>query len=103
MRWAWDHVLTFDPLPALEKVTCPVLGVFGELDPLTPAQRAAENMRRVLTRAGHKDFTIKIFPNAGHSLSELPSRSRMAPGVFQTLRSWILERVHVDQRAIKSE
>ncbi len=91
LRWDWDHVLTFDPLPALAKVTCPVLGVFGELDTATPAQRTAENMRRVLTRAGHKDFTIKIFPKAGHSLSELPSKSRMAPGVFATLRSWLLE------------
>jgi len=91
LRWDWDHVLTFDPLPELGKVTCPVLGVFGELDTSTPAQRTAENMRRVLTQAGHKDFTIRIFPNAGHSLSELPSKSRMAPGVFETLRSWLLE------------
>jgi pimeloyl-ACP methyl ester carboxylesterase len=93
MRWDWNHVLSFDPLPALEKVNCPVLGVFGELDPLTPAQRAAENMRRALAKAGNKDVTIKIFPGAGHSLSELPSKSRMAPGVFDTLRSWILDRV----------
>lgn len=92
LRWDWDHILTFDPLSALGEVTCPVLGVFGELDTATPAHRTAENMRRVLTRAGHKDFTIKIFPNAGHSLSELPAKSRMAPGVFQTLRSWLLSR-----------
>jgi hypothetical protein len=97
MRWDWDHILTFNPLPALEKVTCPVLGLFGELDPLTPAEKTADNMRRVLTEAGHKDFTIKIFPKAGHSLSELPSKSRMALGVFQTLRSWILERTHLNQ------
>jgi pimeloyl-ACP methyl ester carboxylesterase len=93
MRWDWDHILTFDPLPALGRVTCPVLGVFGELDTSTPAQRTAENMRRVLTQAGHKDFVIKVFPNAGHSLSELPSKSRMAPGVFETLRSWLREHV----------
>lgn len=93
LRWDWDHVLTFDPLAGLEQVTCPVLGVFGELDTATPAARTAENMRRVLTRAGHGDFTIKIFPNAGHSLSVLPSKSRMAPGVFETLRSWLLERM----------
>jgi pimeloyl-ACP methyl ester carboxylesterase len=93
LRWDWDHVLTFDPLPALGRVTCPVLGVFGELDTATPAKRTAENMRRVLTQAGHTDFTIKVFPNAGHSLSELPSKSRMAPGLFETLRSWLHEHV----------
>jgi pimeloyl-ACP methyl ester carboxylesterase len=95
LRWDWDHVLTFDPLPALAKVQCPVLGVFGELDPLTPAQRTTENMRRVLTEAGHKDFTLKIFPQAGHSLSELPEKNRMAPGVFETLRTWLHARMQV--------
>jgi pimeloyl-ACP methyl ester carboxylesterase len=93
LRWDWDHVLTFDPLPALGKVKCPVLAVFGELDTATPAHRTAENMRRVLKQAGHENFTIRIFPNAGHSLSELPGRSRMAPGVFETLGVWLRENV----------
>jgi hypothetical protein len=98
LRWDWDHILTFDPTLALEQVQCPVLGVFGELDPLTPATRTAENMRRVLEKAGHRDFTLKIFPQAGHSLSELPAKNRMAPGVFETLRSWLLVRVHPEGR-----
>jgi pimeloyl-ACP methyl ester carboxylesterase len=93
LRWDWDHILTFDPLPALASVHCPVLGVFGELDPLTPAQRTTDNMRRVLTEAGHKDFMLKIFPQAGHSLSELPEKNRMATGVFETLRTWLLARM----------
>jgi hypothetical protein len=94
LRWDWDHILTFDPAVALQEVQCPVLGVFGELDVATPAARTAENMRRVLTQAGHKDFTLRIFPKAGHSLGELPERKRMAPGVFETLRSWLLARAH---------
>ena len=87
------HILTFDPLLALKKAHCPVLGVFGELDPLTPAQRTTENMRKTLTEAGHKDFMLKIFPQVGHSLSELLEKNRMAPGVFETLRTWLLERM----------
>ena len=97
MRWDWDHILSFSPLPALKSVTCPVLGVFGELDSSTDATDAASNMRRVLSDAGHRDFTVKIFPNAGHSLGEMPLKSRMAPGVFETLRSWLLDRVHVTE------
>jgi pimeloyl-ACP methyl ester carboxylesterase len=89
LRWDWDHILSFDPLPGLARVRCPVLGLFGEEDILTPAARTSENMRRVLTQAGHKDFTLKVFPRAGHSLSERPDGKRMAPGVFETLRSWI--------------
>jgi pimeloyl-ACP methyl ester carboxylesterase len=93
LRWDWDHILSFDPSLTLAQVQCPVLGVFGEADILTPAARTSDNMRRVLTRAGHKDFTLKVFPRAGHSLSELPEKSRMAPGVFETLRSWLQERL----------
>lgn len=94
MRWYWDHALSFSPLPALKSVNSPVLGVFGELDPFTEATVAAENMRRALTEGGNNDVTVKIFPGAGHSLS-LASGGRMAPGVFDTLRSWLLARAHV--------
>lgn len=93
LQWDWRHVLTFDPTVTLGQIRCPVLAVFGELDPITPAARAAENMRRAFEQAGHEDFTVRIFPRAGHSLSEVPDKRRMAPGVFDTLRSWLGERV----------
>jgi uncharacterized protein len=93
MRWVWSHRLRFDPRPALTKVRCPVLGVFGELDRSTDAVTAASNMQHVLAEAGHKDFTVRIFPNASHSLGEMPSGNRMVPGVFDTLRTWLLARV----------
>jgi DNA-binding transcriptional LysR family regulator len=70
-----------------------VLGVFGELDVSTDASAAAKDMRGVLSAAAHKDFTLRIFPRAGHSLAEMPSGNRMAPGVFGTLRSWLLARI----------
>lgn len=95
MRWDWAHVFSFDPLPALAKVRCPVLGMWGEFDHYTDAAQAEANMRAVLTKSGNKDFTLKVFPNANHPLMELPSESRMAPGVFETLRTWIQARVHV--------
>jgi uncharacterized protein len=93
MRWDWDHILIFDPLPALRTVTCPVLGVYGESDVSQDASAAAREMRRVLSATGHKDFTVKVFPRAGHSLAEMPSGNRMAPGVFDTLRAWLLARI----------
>jgi pimeloyl-ACP methyl ester carboxylesterase len=93
MRWDWDHTLSFNPLPALKTVTCPVLGIWGERDPLTDAPRAAKSMRAALTEAGNKDFTTKIIPDGSHSLMELPGKRRMAPGVFDTLRAWLRDRV----------
>jgi len=93
MRWDWTHVFSFDPLPALANVRCPVLGLWGQLDTYTDAREAERRMRTVLAKSGNKDFTLKIFPNADHPLTEMPSRARMAPGVFETLRAWIRRRV----------
>jgi uncharacterized protein len=95
MRWDWDHILSFSPLPALKAVTCPVLGVYGEMDQLTDASDASSTMREVLAESGNRDFMVKVFPNARHSLGEMPSGDRMAPGVFETLRSWLQKRVHL--------
>jgi pimeloyl-ACP methyl ester carboxylesterase len=94
MRWTWDHILSFSPLPALSQVACPVLGLWGELDQSTDAAAAERNMRAALSKSGNRDVTTKIFPNASHPLMEMPSGSRMAPGVFETLRTWLLARVH---------
>ena len=93
MRWDWDRTLMFSPLPALKTVTCPVLGIWGEKDPLTDAPAAAQSMRETLAEGGNKDFTTRIIPNGSHSLMEVPDRRRMAPGVFDTLRTWLRERV----------
>jgi uncharacterized protein len=95
MRWDWDHILAFSPLAMLKEVACPVLAVYGEADTSTQVSVAVQNMRRALAQSGNKDFTIKVFPNAGHSLAEMPSGNRMAPGVFETLRSWLLKRVQM--------
>lgn len=88
MRWYWDHVLSFNPLPALARVKAPVLGVFGEVDVSTESPIAAENLRRTLTAAGNPDVTVEIFAGANHSLN-VASGAGMAPGVFETLRSWL--------------
>ena len=93
MRWVWTHILAFNPLPALRRVKVPVLGVWGEADPLTDAPKAASAMRDTLSKAGHSDVTVKIFPHASHSLMETPSRKGIAPGVFDFLRQWLLARV----------
>lgn len=98
MRWDWDNVLSFNSLPALRTVTCPFLGLWGELDQETDARAAERNTRAMLAESGNRDFTLKIFPDANHPLQEMPSRARMAPGVFETLRSWLRARIDVGGR-----
>lgn len=101
IRWQWDHVYSFDPLPALKSVACPVLGVFGALDTSTPARLAAANMQRVLRDSGNRNVTVKLFEKANHPLmearsggkAEIPGLKRMVPGLFDTLREWIVNQI----------
>ena len=53
LQWHWDNVLSYDPLPALEKLTCPVLVLYGELDTIVPAGENKKRMEAVLEAVGH--------------------------------------------------
>jgi uncharacterized protein len=101
IRWQWDHVYSFDPLPTLRSVACPVLGVFGGLDTSTPGRAAAANMRRVLAEGGNRNVTVRLFERANHPLmaahtggnAEIPSLKGTVPELFGTLGSWVLKQV----------
>lgn len=101
LRWRWKHVYSFDPLPAVAKVRCPVLGLFGALDTSTPTPVAVANMRRILREAGNTDFTLQVFPNANHALTQAQTGSDdetarakgQAPALFDTLRAWLSKQV----------
>lgn len=93
IRQRWTHILSFSPLPALKKVRCPVLGLFGQIDNETPASIAVSNMRHGLTEGGNKGYSLKIFPNANHAL--MLGTKTMAPGVFQTISSWLSQTIRV--------
>jgi pimeloyl-ACP methyl ester carboxylesterase len=91
MRWAWDHILAFSPLPALKNVTCPVLGMFGQADYLTEVDEALAlrwpgAWRRAATRIVHRqDFRRP----PSHSLMQAPSRPGHGPRVFNTPAEWL--------------
>ena len=87
MRWSWSHILAFNSLPTLQRVSCPVLGIFGQADALTDSLQASSAMRQTLAAGGNHNVTTVVIPNATHSLMTT-SREGMAPGVFSTLSSW---------------
>lgn len=97
LRWRWEHVYDFNPLPNVSKVHCPVLGLFGALDTSTPAQLAAANMRRALGAGGNPDVMFHVFPSANHALTiartgadgENERAPGLAPTVFFTIRDWL--------------
>lgn len=97
----WSLIRDYDPGPVLEKVKCPVLAIFGQLDTYLPVKKSVAAWQKGLRHAGNRDVTIKVFSRGEHSLieaktggiKEVPRLKRFVPGYFQTQRDWLLKRV----------
>lgn len=69
----------FDPAPSLERLGVPALWLFGGADRNVPAGTSADALRQIEKRRG-KDWTIIVFPGAGHGLlDDPPTDPRAAP------------------------
>jgi len=90
---------TYDPRPALRQLTCPLLAIFGEFDEAVTVDPNRSVLERMLREGEHPDFTIRVLPDADHSMlwgaGPLADRSRWAPGYFDTMTQWLLKRVDV--------
>jgi pimeloyl-ACP methyl ester carboxylesterase len=103
LQWNWEHVLSYDPAPALEKLTCPVLVLYGELDTVVPLQANRQRMADALKRSGNRDATIKVFEKANHGFfaamtggrREGPSLKALVPGYLNTRADWLRQRVRL--------
>jgi uncharacterized protein len=100
--------IQYDPEPVLAKMKVPLLAIFGEKDRLIPVSESTEKMQAIFARNGHKDVTIKIFPQAGHGIQviddaadkPLPNGSGKspakppvpAPGYWELVVDWIASR-----------
>lgn len=102
MESAWYRFfLAYDPVPALEQITIPVLGLFGGLDLQVLAEANAPVMEAALQRAGNTDATIVIYPDANHLFQKAITGSTteygmleaaFVPGLLEDMTAWILER-----------
>jgi len=90
-----------DPRPTFEKVTCPVLGLWGELDLQVPPPENIPPLRAALDKAGNKDVTLTVYPKINHlgqtATTGLVSEyavitETIAPVVLADMTSWIRER-----------
>ena len=93
--------VTFDPTQTLLRVSStPTLALYGALDRNVDAADSAVHLREYLTRAGNREVTIEVYPNAGHQL--IVSKSgyngdptlpeRFVPEYPQVMISWLTER-----------
>jgi pimeloyl-ACP methyl ester carboxylesterase len=99
---ALDH----EAAPVLERVRCPVLAFWGELDPLVPPALNVEPLRAALARGGNGDVTTRVWPVCGHDLERrrrlvgedwawpdsLWLWARKPPGLYEEIAGWVLAR-----------
>jgi hypothetical protein len=83
-RWQ-DH----DPRPALERMACPILAIFGGADQLVPVEASAAVFRAAGARPGRR-VDIVVLPGASHRLlvGEPPA---LHPSYLTTLTDWIVD------------
>jgi hypothetical protein len=99
--------VTFDPTHTLLSVSStPTLALYGALDPKVDAADAATHLREYLTRAGDRDVTVEMYPNAGHQLivsksgynGEPAPPERFVSGYPQITIMWLAERGFTKER-----
>jgi uncharacterized protein len=108
LQWHWANVLAYDPMPALERLACPILVLYGELDTVVPASENRKRMEAVLKRSGNQDATIKVFERANHGFftaitggrREAPSLKGLVPGYLDARVNWLRQRVNVSTATV---
>jgi pimeloyl-ACP methyl ester carboxylesterase len=78
----------YNPLPDLQHMTMPSLWLFGSADDKTPVVESVAILDQ-LRSDGH-DITVRVFPDAGHGLLDVPPTASDAP---TTLITWIQQQV----------
>jgi dipeptidyl aminopeptidase/acylaminoacyl peptidase len=95
--WFFHLDVDYDPLPALKRVCCPGLLIFGKHDFTVPVEESVVRIEAVLKEAGNSLCRVVVLPNAGHGVLEMDptkptqpaSPMRIAEGYFKLLGDWL--------------
>jgi dienelactone hydrolase len=91
----FQHEMNYDPVRTLRMVRAPALFLFGDKDQLIPVAESVAAIRRVLAEEGHRNFTIREFPNDDHVMRLMSSEGygEIDPEYLQTMRAWLATHV----------
>lgn len=94
--------LSYDPSTALEKVTCPVLALFGGKDMTIDPDDNAGAMKKAFAKAHNRDARIKVLPGLNYLFQKANTglaseygriSETMAPVALETIQSWVSQQV----------
>lgn len=100
-HWTWQFFrrrAQHDPEVVLQKVKCPVLAIWGDLDSWSPPTPNRRRIARALRRGGNRNVVTKVYPKADHGLwigttggiEDFPRFKQYAPGY----RDFMVDYVH---------
>ncbi|HPN33636.1 MAG TPA: alpha/beta fold hydrolase [bacterium] len=93
-RW----FLTYDPIPALKKLRCPVLALNGEKDLQVPAEQNLAEIEKALRLGGNQKYTVRTMGGLNHlfqtcqtgAVSEYGAiEETLSPQVLTLIADWI--------------
>lgn len=95
----YRKIFDYDPIAVLEKTTCPVLLIYGDLDATVPLKGNRDRMESAIKKRGNTNYKTLIFERGNHALlesttgsnSEFPYLKRFVPGFFDAVTQWILQ------------
>lgn len=79
-----------DAREGLARVQCPTLGVFGDQDINVDFAESAREYKRIFNESGNANLTIKIYPDAQHSLFKNKTIDDMRPGIWAAIKMELL-------------
>ena len=87
------RIYDYDPVPALERVTCPLLAIWGHRDIYVPVAASVERFAAALGQAGNGSFRLEVVPDADHGL-RLPAtgddeRGPRIPDLMDMIVTWL--------------
>jgi dienelactone hydrolase len=99
---AWREACAFDPFLDYRRewarVKQPVLAVYGALDQAVPVRESVLGLEQALTEGGNPDWTIVVYPGAGHTLEKTRTGDLFkpwegyVPGFLERVTAWVLDR-----------
>jgi pimeloyl-ACP methyl ester carboxylesterase len=97
-QWFRSEV-NYDPRIALRALSVPALFIFGDRDALVPVEPSVTIIRQTLTDAGHRTFSIVVFPGADHviQVTSAGEGRTFAAGYLDTIESWLRKNVELSK------
>jgi uncharacterized protein len=83
----------YDPVPVLERVRQPVLGLWGDLDRVIPGAESMRIFQEAFDRGGNTHYTLRAIPGADHTMhlsqDGFVAVEQTSPVYLEQVGSWI--------------